>query len=207
VVTPKVADVTDLKILARRLVANEKVLRFEQSTLASGLETPFMIDLHALTPRTLGEIATGVRDIVTERHLAFTHVAGVPTGGDALAKRVARLFPETKIIRLFKDDGRLWVDDQPHFSVGDTVLVVEDVLTTARSAIEATHALAVYGLEIVCVIAICDREQGARAAFEREKCPYEALFTARELLAVARRAHIATEEQYQEATAYLGHWQ
>ncbi len=188
--------------LARDLVQKEHVLRFEPSTLSSGLESPFIIDFRRVETSTLGAIATELCADIAKRRWSFTHVAGVPHGGDALAALIARLCG-TKLIRLTKDDGRMWVDDEFHFSVGDTVLVVEDVLTTGGNTLATIHALAVYWLKVVGVVAVCDREQGGRRACEERGYPIASYFTARELLAVACFTTIATEAQYREAITYL----
>lgn len=195
-----------LLVLARRLVEDQKVFRFEHETLSSGLPTPFMVDFQHLSEETLTLIAQRIRDIATRQRFAFTHVAGVPTGGNAFAIHVAQLFPERKLIRLSRENRRMWVDDERHFSIGDRVLIVEDVLTTGKNALEAVHALANYGLTIVGLIAVCDREQRGRVSSKMHGYPAMALFTARELLAVARHTRVATEEQYQEAIAYLEEW-
>ena len=48
---------------------------------------------------------------------------------------------------------------------GKRVVIVEDVTTTGGSAIKAAEALRAEGAEIVGVVTIVDREEGADAAF------------------------------------------
>ena len=45
---------------------------------------------------------------------------------------------------------------------GDKVVVVDDVLTTGNSALQAVQAVEGLGAEVVRVVCICDRLQGAR---------------------------------------------
>jgi orotate phosphoribosyltransferase len=56
-------------------------------------------------------------------------------------------------------------------------VLVEDVLTTGGAALAAVDALRNEGVEVLSVLAVVDREQGAAAAFGARGLPFEALFT------------------------------
>ncbi len=61
---------------------------------------------------------------------------------------------------------------------GTRVVIVDDVFTSGGSALEAAHAAREFGCEVVVVLALVDRLQGARAAFEDAKiAPYQSVFT------------------------------
>jgi orotate phosphoribosyltransferase len=60
--------------------------------------------------------------------------------------------------------------------------VVEDVTTTGGSAIQAVHALREEGANIVLVLTIVDRLEGAKENFDAEKLEFRALYTADEFL-------------------------
>lgn len=64
---------------------------------------------------------------------------------------------------------------------GDTVVLVEDVATTAGQALEAVEALKEAGAVVLGVIATIDRLEGARENVERAGLLFEALFTKRDL--------------------------
>lgn len=68
-------------------------------------------------------------------------------------------------------------------STGERVVIVEDVVTTGGSSLQAIAAVKAVGCEVRKVIAIVDREEGGRDALGKEGCALEAVFTARELLA------------------------
>jgi orotate phosphoribosyltransferase len=59
--------------------------------------------------------------------------------------------------------------------------VVEDVLTSGRSALEALAAVEGEGGKVVGVLTVVDREEGGRAALEQAGYQVEALLTARDL--------------------------
>lgn len=66
---------------------------------------------------------------------------------------------------------------------GDTVAIIEDVVTTGGSAFEAIEAVEAIGCTVKRVLAVVDREEGGREAMEERGYRLESIFTASELLA------------------------
>ena len=66
---------------------------------------------------------------------------------------------------------------------GEAVVVLEDVATTGRSAVDAVEALRAAGAVIDRVLVVVDREEGAREHLADHDVELEALVTASELLA------------------------
>lgn len=61
------------------------------------------------------------------------------------------------------------------------VVIVDDVVTSGKSVMEAIDAVKEQGAEIVRVVSIVDREQGANALFSGEGYIYESVFSISEL--------------------------
>jgi orotate phosphoribosyltransferase len=61
---------------------------------------------------------------------------------------------------------------------GDRVVVIDDVLTTGGSVVQAIQAVEAAGATVLRVVCICDRLQGAREALE--KYDFRPLFTVRD---------------------------
>ncbi|MEZ6104737.1 MAG: hypothetical protein R3B96_01140 [Pirellulaceae bacterium] len=57
------------------------------------------------------------------------------------------------------------------------MVVVEDVVTTGGSSIQAIGKLRAAGIEVEKVLAILDRQAGGREAFAAEGVAFESLFT------------------------------
>jgi len=70
-------------------------------------------------------------------------------------------------------------------SKGDRVVIVEDVVTTGGSSLQAITAVKAVGCDVRKVLAVVDREEGGREALKEQGYPLEAVFTARELMAAA----------------------
>jgi orotate phosphoribosyltransferase len=64
---------------------------------------------------------------------------------------------------------------------GESVVIVEDVLTTGGQVLEAAKTLKDAGAKINRIIAVIDREEGARANIESAGYKFESLFTTTDL--------------------------
>jgi orotate phosphoribosyltransferase len=67
------------------------------------------------------------------------------------------------------------------FAPGAAVVVVEDVITTGGSALEAIAAVAAEGGRVLGVLAVVDRGEGGRAAIEHAGYAVEAMVGAQAL--------------------------
>jgi orotate phosphoribosyltransferase len=63
---------------------------------------------------------------------------------------------------------------------GKRVVVLEDVTTTGGSAMKAVEALRKEGAEIVRVLTVVDRLEGATDTFKSAGLPFHAVLTARD---------------------------
>lgn len=60
---------------------------------------------------------------------------------------------------------------------GDKVVLIEDILTTAGAAIASADKLKHSGIEVVMMIGVLDREEGARENIEAAGYKFRSLFT------------------------------
>jgi orotate phosphoribosyltransferase len=60
---------------------------------------------------------------------------------------------------------------------GETVMIVEDVMTTGGQVLEAVKSLQEAGAKIDKIVAVIDRMEGARQNIESAGFTFEALFT------------------------------
>ena len=67
-------------------------------------------------------------------------------------------------------------------SEGDRCVVIEDVVTTGGSAVQAIKAVRAAGGEVRKAIAVIDREQGGPANLKEAGCRLESIFSIQELL-------------------------
>ncbi|MEE8169167.1 MAG: orotate phosphoribosyltransferase [Phycisphaerae bacterium] len=165
--------------LARRI--RDRALLRGDFTLRSGRKSDTYIDkyLFETQPDILAALGRMLADFVTER---TTRIAGAELGGVAPAAAVSLACGRPfVIVRNKKKDYGTARPIEGRLNPGDVVLLVEDVATTGGQILEAAAVLTEAGATIERIIAIVDRQEGARANIEAAGYPFEALFTLQEI--------------------------
>jgi orotate phosphoribosyltransferase len=149
--------------------------------LRSGKRSKYYIDKYRFEtqPHILSELGRHFAEYVGEQ---TTLIAGAELGGVALAAATALACDRPFIIvRNTKKDygtGNLF---EGVLQAGDRVLVVEDVATTGGQVLEAAKAIAESGAHVERIVAVLDRQQGAREAIEGAGLRFDALLTSSDL--------------------------
>ena len=60
---------------------------------------------------------------------------------------------------------------------GARVVVIDDVVTTGGSALQAVDRIVEFGCTVVCVVGIVDRKEGGAAKFAERGLPFRSLLT------------------------------
>ncbi|MDQ1271833.1 MAG: Orotate phosphoribosyltransferase [Planctomycetota bacterium] len=71
---------------------------------------------------------------------------------------------------------------------GDKVVIVDDVVTTGQSTIEAVDRAMESGLNVIKAIALVDRQEGGRENIERKNIPFESVFTKDDLMNLHKKS-------------------
>ena len=174
----------------------EKSVRTGKFTLASGKESDLYIDCRTSTLDPVGANLVGalgweaVRGRIQEQGLKIDAIGGMTMGADPISLAVgmtsARLHP-AEALQVFtvrkepKGHGR-GKQIEGNFAAGQTVVVVDDVITTGGSTLRAIEAIEREGGTVAFALVLVDRKEGGRAAIEARGVPVVALFTRAELL-------------------------
>jgi orotate phosphoribosyltransferase/uridine monophosphate synthetase len=97
----------------------------------------------------------------------FTLVAGVPVGGLLLATAYSLETNNPLIYARIRQEGTGKPGIEGHFLPGDTVLIVDDLITRGSSILETASLLEEMGLKVKDVIVLIDREHGAAERLHR----------------------------------------
>ena len=149
--------------------------------LTSGRTAQYYVDAKRAVLRPAGFRA--LAELVAERARAWgaTAVGGLTMGADAPACAALAGGADVKAFFIRKDvkeHGLQRRIEGPLLEPQDRCLIVEDVVTTGGSTLQAIEAVRAAGHEIVGVVAILDRlAGGADAIREAAAAPYEALST------------------------------
>lgn len=157
-------------------------------TLRSGRTSSFYLDkyLFSTRPEILsrlgGLFAQRIRDVDAGAAAPTQRLAGAELGGIPLVT-VASLHTglPSIFVRNAKKDYGTAKQVEGVLKQGDRVIFVEDVATTGGQALEAVNVLRTLGADVSCVIAVIDRQEGARQNVEGAGVRFEALFTKSDL--------------------------
>lgn len=90
-----------------------------------------------------------------------------------------------------------------HYKVGETCLIIEDVVTSGSSVLETVKDLNKEGLIVKNAIIILDREQGGRMNLESNNVYIDSLFTMTELIDILEKHKKITKEMSIKIHKYL----
>src|SRR5213596_1564289 len=165
--------------LARR-IAEVALLRGE-FTLRSGRKSNYYLDKYRFEtqPDVLAELGKMLADRVTADtdRIAGAELGAVPL---AAAAGMAANKPFVFIRNQKKDYGTAKLIEGV-LNAGETVMIVEDVLTTGGQVLEACKVLAGMGVKIERIVGVIDRMEGARQNIEAGGYVFESLFTTQDL--------------------------
>lgn len=166
----------------------ERAVTYGERTLSSGQKSSYYIDGKQVTLEPEGALLFAEYVLATNSPETFDAVGGPTLGADPMAAAVATLSqlrqtpkPAFIVRKATKAHGMMRRIEGP-LPHGSRVIVVEDVVTSGGSMLEAIDALeAEKKCSVVKIVCLVDREQGAREAFAARGYVFEPLFTATEL--------------------------
>jgi orotate phosphoribosyltransferase len=165
--------------LARR-IAEVALLRGE-FTLRSGRKSNYYLDKYRFEtqPDVLRELGTLFAEKIPAN---IDRIAGAELGAVPLAASAAMASGKPCVfIRNQKKDYGTAKLVEGVLNAGETVVIVEDVMTTGGQVLESCKVLADMGVKIDRIIGVIDRMEGARENIEKAGYRFEALFTTRDL--------------------------
>jgi len=165
--------------LAKR-IAEVSLLRGE-FTLRSGRKSTYYLDKYRF--ETQPDVLEALGKLLAERVTSkVDRIAGAELGAVPLAvvTSIASGKPCVFVRNQKKDYGTA-KQVEGVLNAGETVMIVEDVLTTGGQVLEAAKSLSGLGVKIDRIVAVIDRMEGARDNLERAGYAFESLFTTKDL--------------------------
>ena len=165
----------------------EKSLKFGDFTLASGKKATYYLDCRQITLDSVGAklIGEGILELLQQGAMPQA-VGGMSIGADPITAAVITVAAYQNIpLKGFmvrkqsKGHGTNQFVEGP-ITPGDRVVIVEDVVTTGGSSLDAIAKVEALGVTVDGVIAIIDRLEGGRELFEARGYSFFSLFTVRD---------------------------
>jgi len=173
------SDLDSSRSALRAILLKKSVLRGD-FTLASGAKSDLYVDCRLTTLDAAGANHLGkvmlplVRQAEQDLGVTLQGIGGLTMGADPVSLAISmasyQADPATAINAFSvrkeaKAHGRQ-KRVEGNFKEGDTVCVVDDVITTGGSTLKAIDAVEAEGGKVACVLVLLDREEGGRAAIE-----------------------------------------
>lgn len=173
-----------------RKLLTEKSFKYSEEpifSLASGRKSQFYIDCKMTTLFSKGQVLIGTIVYELMQNLNIRGIGGLTLGADPIAQATAMIAGQKGIDLVSfvirkeaKKHGLMkWIEGD--VQSGDKVVIIDDVITTGGSAIQAIEKAEESGLDIVKVIVLVDREEGGRENINKKGYEVESIFTKSEL--------------------------
>jgi len=171
-------------------ILKEKSLLRGDFVLASGARSTYYIDGKKTTfdPEGAYYIGQLLMDEIQKLNVKVDAVGGMSIGADPMVIAIGLAARERRIpLRVFvtrkavKDHGTKKLIEG-NFESGDKVVLVEDVMTTGGSTLQAVEIVRQAGGEVVAAMVIVDREQGGKKNLEEVGIPLISIFSINNIL-------------------------
>ncbi len=191
-------EVPDIEKMRERLVKLVFDYSFQYSEtsgfkLAHGGTSPFYFNCKKVTLDPEGQYLIGNLVFEALSDLRVDGVGGLTLGADALANAAAYTSwlqgrpIQSFIVRKAKKDHGIVASIEGKVKRGDRVVVLDDVVTTGASTLQAIAACREAGFEILGALALVDRqEMNGRENIEQEVPMFKALVTCEEVMRLYR---------------------
>jgi orotate phosphoribosyltransferase len=164
----------------------QHALKFGDFTLASGRKSTYYLDGRLITLHAEGLklIAEGILDLLTD--FDFAAVGGMSIGADPIVGGVLTVAAQRGrpllgflVRKEAKEHGTKRMVEGP-VQPGSKVVIVDDVITTGGSSLQAIDRALEVGCQVVCAVGVCDRLQGGAEACAARGIPFRSLLTIRD---------------------------
>ena len=185
-------------ILKKRLIELilEKAFKYSEEPvfkLVSGRVSNYYFNCKAVALHPEGMHLIGNLIFEMIKDLGIKGIGGLTLGADPIAYAIAYTsFLKGNPIEAFivrktpKSHGTMQLIEG-NVKKGDRVVIVDDVITTGKSTIEAITKAKEDGLEVVKVIAFIDRQEGGREAIEALGYKVDSVITRDEVMELYKR--------------------
>jgi len=187
-------------------------IQFGDFSLGTAVHSPVYVNLRLLisNPAALREAAEvmleEVRTLQNMRHPRLAHydlIAGVPFGGLHLATAFSLLSGTPMIYLHPTKDGQDQMIEGT-YTGGQTVLVIDDLITGGRSILQTVARLEAENLIVEDALVLLDRQHGGQMRLKREGINLSAILTLEAVLRYLGTSNKISPDAYHQCLEYLG---
>ena len=146
-----------------------KIIEFGAFKLKSGPISPYYIDIRKLVsyPELLKKVVAAYWSLV--KNLKFNRLAGVPYAALPTASVMTVLY-NVPMVYTRKEQQKHGITKlvQGEYKKGETVVIIDDIITTGASKLMVIKPLEKSGLKVKDIVLLIDRENGGKEIIEKE---------------------------------------
>ena len=190
------------------LLIKNNAVKFGDYILTSGKRSPYYIDLRQTisSPITMDWIANSLTRIVLNE-IGITRIdkiLGVPTAGVPFATVVSQKLGIPLIYyRQARKEHGVRKKVEGILDRNDRVLIVDDLITTGDSVIEAAEVVRDQGGVVNEMVVLLDREQGGEENLRKSRIEPHLLFKISDAMNWLHSVHLISDDVYKTVIPYL----
>jgi len=168
-------------------ILRSKSIKHGDFTLSSGKKSRYYIDCKPTLCNAKGAMLIGeiVYDMIID--MPVIAIGGVGMGAALMAMATMMVSTQNTPLNAFiirktpKQYGSM-NKIEGEIAKGNRVVIIDDVITTGKSIIQAINILENVGVEIVNIICLIDREEGGKENIEKKGYFIKSIFTIMDLI-------------------------
>jgi orotate phosphoribosyltransferase len=178
-------------------------LKFGVFKLKKGRLSPYYLDLKRIPsyPNGMNRVVSIYEDLVKKEvgGDSFDRILGIPVAGMSFASVLS--YKLSKPFLYLKESAEIHGREkkiQGILSPGDSVLLVDDVVTSGKSIIDAAEVVRGEGGTVTDALVLVDREEGGAQKLARAGVKLHSFVKMSDIARVLVEAELIDERQYQE---------
>jgi orotate phosphoribosyltransferase len=190
------------------LLIKNNAIKFGDYTLTSGKKSPYYIDLRQTisSPITMDWIANSLTRIILNEigKEKIDRILGVPTAGVPFATVVSQKLGIPLIYyRQARKEHGVRKKIEGVLERNDRILVVDDLITTGESVIEAAEVVRDQGGIVNELVVLLDREQGGKERLRQARIEPHVLFKISDAMTWLHQVGLIEDQIYETLRQYI----
>jgi orotate phosphoribosyltransferase len=190
------------------MLVKDNAIKFGEFTLTSGKKSPYYVDLRQIIsePAIMDWVSNSFVRIVSNEVGTenVDKVLGVPTAGIPFSTTVSqKLNLPLLYYRKEQKEHALKKRIEGKLNNGDRVLIVDDLITTGKSVIDAAEIIRQEGGKVNEAVVLLDREQGGVKNLEKTGIRVHCLFKMSDAIEWLHATGMLSDDEHKKLTEYI----